>query len=1746
MNVPIERKRKVDASKKNLSCYQKQPSDCVLSEEILISEEEEAIQEESMTSKKAKISSDISDSNKCKKCEAPLKKRHYFYCVDKCAQENEIMLSQVFKNGIEINVNGVEHRRIIIVTSSEKECNQNHDNVKISIKIEKIQNNSSTCALYNYFGQHNFMLVGFERNISKKIIQDFLTKPLLVIHNSKRLLFSYFGQSPSQLRKKVCVIYNTELGDRQSLLKKFGNFDKIKDIAKYSARVGLLLSSSKKVLELEESNIDYDLPDIERNGFNFTDGCGLISIKLMTEITDKLNITSSYEHQKYKCPSVIQIRLNGCKGVLSTWENMTERKIKLRKSLVKFEWTKKEPYILGICDDGISRPYTYGYLNKQFICILSANGIPDDVLLSKQKLYFSDMDSLLFKMDVALRYLYFWNRYDLAEKLMQIKHLNDQRCVDIRLFLKEKKKKFISNQFREEDIITAGKEKKSDVEGLKIPIEKSLNVFGIADSSNTLMSGECFFQPTINGQSKIFHDIYVVVLKCPSYHPGDIKVLKCVDNTNLRHLYDCIVFPTNGDRPHPDEIAGSDLDGDKYFVCWDKDLVPLKTHNPTSYIGNKSKYESQITEENLVKFFSFYDASLVGLLNNLWCKWCDLEGVLSSKCLLLANLFSRAIDAAKTGESLKIPNELRKIPTNVDDEKNFVWKVMISNARYYLQESFRQQLNTPKEFSIIDDSTLYQLIEQKSLLIDDYRLFRSLYKYLFDMNDKKHLFYQLIYSINFDFFTSRQIKDILIDCPLLCQDFLSNSLLRSKILPKKFAKSIQFDNQIAWSLYHSSENDLNWYILNDFMEKKCNKLLVFEFDVYGVKRVIVLFVNYRVCSEACTNHLDSAVAIAYMCIGNSMEMYRREIGQDFTWLLSMNRLQLFIGVRSRTFVNFMFNDENDCFENIMSVALDFFDTKLPTRLPKLRREKCLRIELYSDIDLKEPFYKQPSFDLLIQNDKIDKKDQNNNDFKFIAEEFPEPSESRNKTNKVVKTQRREQFEELKVILIEKLNKNEQSCQEMEQLINLYDNESFISYEIINLVIYLLSRGCFFQQLDSYKICFLYLIKLAPNSKEFQRQWLDKCFTLLESMKQNNMFFTINQIDDLICDILFSQAYSKDFTFDLLKLIKKGCFRIENDLNNFNINYFSYWLSLLTMDLLTCIEEVEDISKKKEIITKGDLFRIDEENNESNKHTLWKLNLNDSSLIFSQTDCISFTPLTNDCQSTKYSPIAFANIVKQTGLIYDIYFIWPTGFIPDTKTVWRVDKFTGFIPFRRQIDSLKLQTNEANDLSQFLMKSWYHSIDSNSDNNSINLDIENDYNNLNRKSCNCNQKIGVNEFFFLKEGNASQKEAVNLSQSNAISLIHGPPGTGKTEVACEIIAQWNSKADEKILVVAETNEAVNNIMKKLISKNFDKEKILRIGLTDKLDAVMNQYSLEKIYCSKHGSKNINEYGMQKKNVVKIINKSRVVFTTCSSSMLTYLDGINFKYLLVDEAAQVFEPALMMPLSRGCEVICLIGDHKQLPPLVKNESNKIELSKSLFERLLSLSYIKKTMLNVQYRMHPDIAAFSSREFYDGRLENGLVTQTERKGLIFPGEKFPTSIRFKDVYLGLEKNLGSSKQNKMEADSIKELIICIKSIDKTIRDEHIGIITAYSAQVKLLKEILKGFNITINTVDGFQGQEREIILYSAVRANNYQDVGFLDDERRFNVTMTRAKRLLVVVGNRKTLVTSRLWQKWIDQFK
>ena len=203
----------------------------------------------------------------------------------------------------------------------------------------------------------------------------------------------------------------------------------------------------------------------------------------------------------------------------------------------------------------------------------------------------------------------------------------------------------------------------------------------------------------------------------------------------------------------------------------------------------------------------------------------------------------------------------------------------------------------------------------------------------------------------------------------------------------------------------------------------------------------------------------------------------------------------------------------------------------------------------------------------------------------------------------------------------------------------------------------------------------------------------------------------------------------------------------------------------------------------------------------------------------------------------------------------------------------------------------------------------------------------------------------------------------------------------------------------------------------------------------------------------------------------------------------------------------------------------------------------LTVSMFSRLRTVG-LPVRMLNVQYRMHPTIAFFASSHFYDGRLNNGVSGEERRApvGFNWPNENKPVAF-LKTPDFAQESSKASSKRNDFEARQVYEVVRdLLKEGDMT--NNEVGVITPYRAQLKLIADEIKEFeNVSVRTVDGFQGQERDVIVFSAVRCNEHGFVGFLDDGKRMNVLLTRARRGMIVIGNKKTFGKCALWNKWID---
>lgn len=481
-------------------------------------------------------------------------------------------------------------------------------------------------------------------------------------------------------------------------------------------------------------------------------------------------------------------------------------------------------------------------------------------------------------------------------------------------------------------------------------------------------------------------------------------------------------------------------------------------------------------------------------------------------------------------------------------------------------------------------------------------------------------------------------------------------------------------------------------------------------------------------------------------------------------------------------------------------------------------------------------------------------------------------------------------------------------------------------------------------------------------------------------------------------------------------------------------------------------------------------------------------------------------------------------------------------------------------------------------------------------------------------------------FYNSNLNDSQKEAVNFAVNNELSIIHGPPGTGKTHTLIEIILQLLknediNKTNQRILVCGPSNIAVDTILERLshhlpgnyllrighparllesnlshsldiLSKNGDIGQILKDIYKD-IDRTIKDIKKMKSYKDrKLAWKDVKELRKElrireRKIINDLILESKVVVATLHGSSSRELCSIYnneefnnklFDTIIIDEVSQSLEPQCWIPLisheKSNYSKLILAGDNKQLPPTVKTEDDtKIQklLETTIFDRLATMygDELKK-MLNVQYRMNEKIMNFPSLQMYHGKLiaDESVATLTliDLPGVDDNDDTTEPLIWYDtqgDDFLETDENDGattngnkmkfmsiiSSKFNDNEALLVKHHVESL--IDNNVAQDCIGIISPYSAQVSLLKKLInKSYPmIEISTVDGFQGREKEVIIVSLVRSNEKFEVGFLKEERRLNVAMSRPKKQLCVIGNMEMLQRCgnkylKEWANWSEE--
>ena len=451
-------------------------------------------------------------------------------------------------------------------------------------------------------------------------------------------------------------------------------------------------------------------------------------------------------------------------------------------------------------------------------------------------------------------------------------------------------------------------------------------------------------------------------------------------------------------------------------------------------------------------------------------------------------------------------------------------------------------------------------------------------------------------------------------------------------------------------------------------------------------------------------------------------------------------------------------------------------------------------------------------------------------------------------------------------------------------------------------------------------------------------------------------------------------------------------------------------------------------------------------------------------------------------------------------------------------------------------------------------------------------------------------------------NPTQERAVNeVLWAKDVAIVHGPPGTGKTTTLVEAINETLMR-ESQVLVCAQSNMAVDWISEKLVDRGVNvlrignptrvNDKMLGFTYERRFESHPDYPQLWAIRKAirelrknrKKGSENYHQKMDRLKSRAaeieirinsELFGEARVIACTLVGSAHRLLEGMKFGTLFIDEAAQALEAACWIPMRRASRVI-LAGDHCQLPPTVKSiAALRAGLGKTLMERIAENKPEVVTLLKIQYRMNDEIMRFSSDWFYGGKVESApqikyrsvldydhpitwIDTSNEENQITIEGEDAPedsasasnqnSDLNFKEQFVG--ESFG--RINKAEAEftllTLAEYFTKIGKQRVLSESIDVGIISPYRAQVQYLKKLIKKYEffkpyrrlISVNTVDGFQGQERDVILISLVRSNDEGQIGFLKDLRRMNVAMTRARMKLIILGNKDTMTLHPFYKK------
>ncbi|KAL8657463.1 MAG: hypothetical protein Q9226_001892 [Calogaya cf. arnoldii] len=588
--------------------------------------------------------------------------------------------------------------------------------------------------------------------------------------------YHWYGHSNSQLKSKSCfLLAGTPEGVAQHL-ESLADFPK-KSVAKSSKRVGLLFSAAKFAANLDSGRYE-DISDVRKDDYIFTDGCGLICTKFAKLLVQKTDIR--FRNQRYT-PSVFQIRYKGYKGVLTLSPKLRGKiMVKFRESMKKFSG----------CDDpsfsvvDYSKPYGFGFLNDEVIVLLQALGISQDTLVKKQREHMEFLASVPHDPRAAFRFFSYIDEPELAEKVL----------MDGIDSVKPTAQSRVSSEVNK--LRNKRGERRS-----RILIPQSRLLFGVCDPLNLLKDGECAVRVTSDGDGipKTVVGTEVLVTRNPCLHPGDLQKFKAVQHDRLSHLTDCIVFPTKGRRPSADLMSGGDLDGDKFFVTWDRDLIPSKLSQAASYQGPKEPVSFKpVTHDDRLVYFAGYTNASLGRVKNLYLDWVRLKGAMSAECQELSHLFSRCVD----GNRIKIPKHLEDPPKPRPETPPFILDVLREQA-----EAASTAGNGTSNLVDLSHDRLQLLLSRDDVAFSEFELLQMTMRWCTQHGQYLEDFFEY-----FDFGKLTDIQKVWLvgqfPAKRYIPDLVMNGLLQSSILCKEELQYFRLDHfGMRWKKIFDSSSD---------------------------------------------------------------------------------------------------------------------------------------------------------------------------------------------------------------------------------------------------------------------------------------------------------------------------------------------------------------------------------------------------------------------------------------------------------------------------------------------------------------------------------------------------------------------------------------------------------------------------------------------------------------------------------------------------------------------------------------------------------------------------------------------------------------------------------------------------------------------------------------------------------------------------------------------------------------------------